>query len=729
METLPETGKERCRLSLGGAVQGVGFRPFVYRLATELGLAGSVSNSSAGLFIEVEGAGEKVREFLERVETERPQAALILAREIAWLAPDGTREFHIVASDATPSKSAGILPDLATCEECRREFTTPGERRYGYPFTNCTRCGPRYTIVESIPYDRPNTTMRAFPLCDDCAREYADPGDRRFHAQPIACPRCGPRITLTIAAAAEALRAGLILALKGIGGYQLLCDARNTTAVARLRERKQREGKPFAVMCGKVEEYAEVSPEESRLLQSAAAPIVLLRPLPGTDLSPQVSGASPYLGMMLPYSPLHWMLLEAFPHPVVATSGNLSDEPIATDVEEAHERLGRIADVFLDHNRPIARACDDSVARVTAGRESVMRRARGYAPLPVRLRGNGPNILAVGGHLKSTVAIGRGGQAIVSQHIGDLETVESRKAFHCAIADLCRLYDFAPDVIACDSHPDYYSSQWAREQSKPVVTVQHHIAHCFSCAAENDIRGAYLGVAWDGTGYGLDGKIWGGEFFFVDGMRVERVAHLRPFLLPGGEKAVKQGWRTAAALLWAAGREADPRAVQLLERRLNCMETTSMGRLFDAVAALAGLTQVNRFEGHSGLLLEAKAAEATAHDTPEFDGDWETLLDWVQQKPAAEAAWGFHAALTRWIGRVAQRTGAGQVALSGGCFQNALLERLAREELARLGMRTFTHQRVPTNDGGISLGQLAFVAGSMTADIDPLQCGMRGSAP
>jgi hydrogenase maturation protein HypF len=699
---------ERLRILLGGAVQGVGFRPFVFNLANSLSLKGFVRNDSSGLFIEVEG--DLIRDFLEKLDSDPPPAALILTRELSWLAPAGYPSFTILPSEST-AKSAAILPDLATCPDCLAEFSTPGQRRHLYPFTNCTRCGPRYTIVLDIPYDRPNTTLRTFPLCPDCTREYRDPSDRRFHAQPIACPVCGPQLSGPLPSAA--LAAGQIVALKGIGGYQLLVDARNEAAVARLRDRKHREWKPFAVMMPSLvaaRDHAIISAVEEALLTSRAAPIVLVKPR--RPLAPSVSTVSPYLGIMLPYSPLHHLLLREFPHPVVATSGNLSDEPIAITCEEAHDRLSGIADVFLDHNRPIARPCDDSVTRVLRGRESVLRRARGYAPLPIPIRRDGPRVLAVGGHLKSTVALAFNRQVVVSHHIGDLDTYESRQAFERAIADLCRLYEFTPDVIACDLHPDYFSTTWAEHQGKPLARIQHHMAHAFSCAAENDLDGPYLGVSWDGTGYGLDGAIWGSEMFLIDGPKVARVAHLRPFKLPGGDRAAKDCRLCAQALL-------EPSPLGHL--------TTSMGRLFDAVASLLDVTHANRFEGESGLRLEALASDdAAAYPLPQ--GDWRPLVEALRaERDPARASSRFHNALVKWIVETAVKSGVKQVTLSGGCFQNALLTERACAALEARGLRAFTHQRVPANDGGLSLGQA--VAGSMMADIEPLERGIRQSAP
>lgn len=694
----------RLRISLAGALQGVGFRPFVHSLAVSMGLAGWVRNTASGALIEIEGAAGELDEFRRRMRAELPPAAMILAEEFSWLAPSGVAGFGIKASEPNELKTAAVLPDLATCPDCLKEMRTTGERRFGYAFTNCTRCGPRYTIVEAIPYDRPNTTMAGFELCEACQAEYADPQDRRFHAQPIACPACGPKLSGSVGSAAAVLSEGGILALKGIGGYQLLCDARDEPAVLRLRERKLREWKPFAVMMPSMEElrrHARVSEEEAELLESAAAPIVLLEAIDGSGLAPAVRRGSPWLGAMLPYSPLHHLLMAVFPHPVVCTSGNLSDEPIAIANEEAHGRLGRVADAFLDHDRRVARPCDDSVARITAGRTTLLRRARGYAPMPVWTGRAMPRVLALGGHLKNTIALAVGRQVVVSQHIGDLDSPESRDAFVRTIDDLCRLYSFEPDLVACDLHPDYFSTVHASSFGCEVRKVQHHHAHAASCIAENGLEGAVLGVTWDGTGLGTDGTIWGGEMFLVEGGRFDRVAHLRPFLLPGGDAAMKDCSRPASGVLHALGRPSPHQA--MLERRLNTVETTSVGRLFDALAYLGGFTERNRFEGEAGLLMEAAAMrEDGGRAVPMPGGDWRALAEAFIDRPSARM---LHESLVGWIVGTALETRVKQVALSGGCFQNALLVALAVTELERRGIRVATHQRVPANDGGIALGQ------------------------
>ena len=739
MTVAAKPAVQRLRITLRGAVQGVGFRPFVYRLATELSLTGWVLNSSGGLVVEVEGPSEQVTHFEQRIEQERPRASVVTVHESSWIAPEGSTRFEIVASEHDSGKTVNVLPDLATCTDCREEVFDPGNRRFEYPFTNCTNCGPRYTIVVDIPYDRPNTTMRRFTLCPACRQEYENPANRRFHAQPNACPVCGPQLDGTIEDAVEALLQGEIVALKGIGGFQLLVDARNRSAVARLRERKHREEKPFALMMPSLDmarQYCEISPAEVQLLESQAAPIVLLQPRPGTDIAANVAHCSPYLGIMLPYSPLHHLLMEECRFPLIATSGNRSDEPIAVANDEATLRLKNIADHFLMHNRPIVRACDDSVVRLTRGRPGILRRARGYAPLGIRIPQSLPPVLAVGGHLKNTVAIGVGQDVFLSQHIGDLETLEARAAFEKAIDDLCRLYSFKPEVVACDLHPDYASTHWAEKAGLPLIRMQHHQAHVAACAAENNVQGPYLGVSWDGTGYGLDGAIWGGEFFRVEGHQFERIAHLRPFGLPGGDAAVREGWRSAASLTFEVERETrgkarapepgnpgvgpkspgkprldESKVRYMLERGINVVPTTSVGRLFDAVASITGIAQQNRFEGQAAMLLENEIGPLRTEEAyPLTSGDWGPLIMAVMDDKRAGVATPliaarFHNALVDWILQVAAQLGLKQVVFSGGVFQNRYLTERAAAALESRGFEVHTHQRVPPNDGGIALGQ------------------------
>jgi len=757
MPVTPKAATQRLRVTLRGAVQGVGFRPFIYRLATEMSLTGWVLNSSAGVVVEVEGAPDELRRFEQRVEAERPKASVVTVRESDWIPAQGSTKFEIHHSDTDSSKSVSVLPDLATCADCRAELFDPVNRRFQYPFTNCTNCGPRYTIVVDIPYDRPNTTMREFVLCPACREEYENPDNRRFHAQPNACPVCGPKLDGTIAETASALLQGKIVALKGIGGFQLLVDARQPAAVARLRDRKHREEKPFALMMPSLEmvrEYCEIKPAEQELLESQAAPIVLLRPKSGIDIAWNVAHCSPYLGVMLPCSPLHHLLMRECPFPLIATSGNRSDEPIAIANEEAATRLKDIADHFLMHNRPIVRACDDSVVRLTRGRVGILRRARGYAPLGIRVSRNVAPVLAVGGHLKSTVAIGIGQDVFLSQHIGDLETLEARHAFERAIDDLCRLYSFKPEAVVCDLHPDYASTDWAERSGLPVIRVQHHQAHVAACAAENDVEGPYLGVSWDGTGYGLDGTIWGGEFFCVENNQYERVAHLRPFGLPGGDAAVREGWRSAASLLFESEKHGIPglatsarpgappdnqdqvtkngvphvsrglrdvgsRAAQvrtMLERGINVVPTTSVGRLFDAVASITGLAQQNRFEGQAAMLLENEIGSLRTEEAyPLASGDWAPLIaDVLRDKrdglPSSRIAARFHNALVNWIVEVAENSELKQIVLSGGVFQNRYLTERTAAMLESRGFVVHTHRQVPPNDGGIALGQVVMAS-------------------
>jgi hydrogenase maturation protein HypF len=733
MAVAAKTAVQRLRITLHGAVQGVGFRPFVYRLATEMGLTGWVLNSSAGLVVEVEGAADQLTHFEQRLERERPKASVVTVHEAEWIAAEDSTQFEIHSSDTDSGKSVNVLPDLATCSACREELFDPANRRFQYPFTNCTNCGPRYTIVVDIPYDRPNTTMREFVLCPRCREEYENPSNRRFHAQPNACPVCGPKMNGTIEDAAEALLQGEIVALKGIGGFQLLVDARQPGAVGRLRQRKHREEKPFALMMPSLEvarEYCEISPAEVQLLESQAAPIVLLQPKPGTDIAWNVAHCSPYLGVMLPYSPLHHLLMEECRCPLVATSGNRSDEPIAIANEEATTRLKDIADRFLMHDRPIVRACDDSVVRFTRGRAGILRRARGYAPLGIRVRNNLPAVLAVGGHLKNTVAIAIGQNVFVSQHIGDLDMLEARGAFERAISDLCRLYSFRPEIVACDLHPDYASTHWAENSGLPLVRLQHHQAHVAACAAENGVEGEYLGVSWDGTGYGLDGTIWGGEFFRVDGNHFERLAHLRPFGLPGGDAAVREGWRSAASLLFttfgphsqitemADAAPGKPRLDgskirYMLERGINLVQTTSVGRLFDAVASLTGVARQNRFEGQAAMLLENEIGRLRTEEAYSLSGgNWEPLIRAVVAErragaPTSLIAAKFHNALVSWILEVAASAGLKQTVFSGGVFQNRYLTERTAAVLESQGFTVYTHRQVPPNDGGIALGQAA----------------------
>jgi hydrogenase maturation protein HypF len=766
VETAIST-EARLRISIRGAVQGVGFRPFVHRLATTLDLTGWVNNSSQGVTIEVEGEREALQKFLLRLEPEKPPRSSIQSIESSWLEPVGHGDFTIRASESTGAKTALVLPDIATCADCLREIFDPANRRYRYPFTNCTNCGPRFSIIERLPYDRPNTSMKSFAMCADCRAEYDDPTNRRFHAQPNACPVCGPHLELwndsgevmsknlyALRAAVEAVSSGQIVALKGIGGFHLITDARNEKAVQLLRQRKHREEKPLALMFPSLESIknlCEVSQLEQRLLLSPEAPIVLLKRSRNrkSEIANSVAPANPYLGVMLSYSPLHHLLMAELKSPIVATSGNLSDEPICTDQLEALERLRGIADLFLVHNRPIVRHVDDSIVRVMLDRELVLRRARGYAPLPVPLpasSGDLPTVLAVGAHLKNTVALSVGDQVFVSQHIGDLETEQAHNAFRHTISDFQLLYETTPKIIVADLHPDYLSTKFAHQlastgpgPANPVLTVQHHVAHILSCMAENQVPAPVLGLSWDGTGYGLDGTVWGGEFFRINENTVERVAHFAPFRLPGGEKAVKEPRRTALGLLYeifgndlferkdlapltAFTRKELEHLKAMLGGGLNSPVTTSAGRLFDVVASLVDLRQRVSFEGQAAMELEFAlvgiqmdegypiSISGTVEQLP-LRLDWSAMVQDILKDIESGTRVGiisarFHNALAEAIVEVAKRMGEECVVLSGGCFQNRYLTERAVRLLQAEGLRAQWHQRVPPNDGGIALGQV-----------------------
>ncbi len=759
--------KQRVHGVIRGVVQGVGFRPFVYRLARELRLTGWVNNASQGVFVDVEGDPTVIAAFLRRLRREHPTRAFIQSFEYAFLDPSGATEFVIRPSDPSGEKTALVMPDIALCDDCLRELFNPQDRRYRYPFINCTNCGPRFSIITALPYDRPHTTMRGFAMCPACQQEYDDPANRRFHAQPNACPVCGPRVALwdaeghvtgtdemALSLAVAALHEGKTVAVKGIGGFHLMVAASDADAVSRLRARKHREEKPLALMfptLQTVRAVCSVDGPEEQMLTAPEAPIVLLRRLPAAQttasVAENVAPHNPYLGVMLPYTPLHHMLLRDADRPLVATSGNLSDEPICTDEQEALHRLSGIADLFLVHNRPIVRHIDDSIVRISNGRLTTLRRARGYAPLPLRLPGTVPDLLAVGAHLKNTVAISRGRDLLVSQHLGDLETREAYEAFRTETTQMQTLFEAHPVAVVSDSHPDYLSSAYARSRQERNIPVQHHVAHVAACMVENEIRDPFLGVAWDGTGLGDDGTIWGGEFFLVRDKRFKRVAHLRTFPLPGGDQAVREPRRSALGLLYAlAGADAfawqniiplqaftgseQTTLHRMLARGINSPVTSSAGRLFDAVSALLGLRQRSSFEGQAAMELEW-AADGEGTDvypvtvTPSGTGpdgrgfpfviDWEAMIRALikeQQagEPAAVIATRFHRTLAGSIVTVAQHIGCERVALTGGCFQNALLVRYTVDALTGAGFRPYLHQRIPPNDGGIAPGQIAAAA-------------------
>jgi len=736
-------------INIQGTVQGVGFRPFVYRLAHELNIKGWIINSSAGVEIEAEGDENDVENFLIRLKNEKPVNSTI--NDFKYINSDIKHftKFEIKESNNSTIKTALILPDLATCPDCLNEIFNPKERRYLYPFTNCTNCGPRFSIIDSIPYDRANTTMKEFEMCDDCRREYENPMDRRFHAEPIACPKCGPQIKLfnankelitgneVIKKAAELILEGKIIALKGLGGYQLIVDARNNESVKRLRERKHREEKPFAMMFPSLQmtkKYCEVSEEGEKLLLSVHSPIVLLKKKENSLIAEDISKGNNYYGVMLPYTPLHHILLKELNIPIVATSGNISDEPICITNEEAFEKLHDTADYFLTHNRKIVRQVDDSVVRIIENRPFMIRRARGYAPYPVILNEEVPPAIAVGGQLKNTVAISNGKNVFISQHIGDLDSKEAFNAFKKVISDFKNLYDVNPKYIISDLHPDYASTKFAQGTGLKLIQVQHHYAHILSCIAENNIEGEVLGISWDGTGYGTDGNIWGGEFLKVNKGKFERFAHFDYFPLPGGEKAIKEVWRIGASLLYAATKDKEfvkshyknydaEVILNLVDKKINSPLCSSVGRLFDGIASLINLKQTTSFEGQAAMDLENTIDKTLTDDNYKFEiikteennyiVDWRKVVldvfnDFTKNISRQNVSAKFHNALTDVIIDVSKISGIKQIVLSGGCFQNKYLIERTIDKLIEEGFKVFWQSDIPTNDAGISLGQMKY---------------------
>jgi hydrogenase maturation protein HypF len=740
-----------------GLVQGVGFRPFVYRLARELDLVGWVCNSAQGVLIEIEGLSKNLAVFLDRIQGEKPPNASIHTLDHRLLDVFGYTAFDIRPSDETGVTTIPILPDIATCQDCLSEVFDPGDRRYRYPFTNCTHCGPRFSIVESLPYDRPNTSMSGFAMCAQCCAEYADPLDRRFHAQANACPVCGPSLELrdrrghaiasgddALIEAAKAIRSRAVVAVKGMGGFHLMANALDYKAVRTLRTRKHRDEKPFALMMQSLESvhrYCETSDVENDLLMSREAPIVLLRRRRPGRLPEAIAPGNPNLGVMLPYTPLHHLLLAELGIPIVATSGNFSDEPICIDGIEALKELGSVADLFLDHNRPIVCPIDDSVVRVVAGRPLVLRRARGYAPSPILLQGewkDSPVTLAVGAHLKNTVAISRNSQTIVSQHIGDLSNTATFKNFKRTISCFEKLYGFKPDRVACDMHPDYLATAYGEGLHVPVVGVQHHYAHVLACMADNELDGPLLGVCWDGTGYGVDRTVWGGEFLQIQDRSFTRVAHLRTFRLPGGELAVKEPRRSAVGLLheifgdelFTMERLFPVRSFsktegdilqKVLTSGINAPVTSSAGRLFDAIGALMGFHQRSSFEGQAAMALEFATDGHESNRSYDFGivtsdngatiADWEPMVRAILEDLnvglcAKEIAAGLHNTLVKIIVRMCEIAGEERVVLTGGCFQNRYLTEHAIVALRKSGFRPYWHRQIPPNDGGIAFGQI-----------------------
>ncbi|GAP14938.1 hydrogenase maturation protein, carbamoyltransferase HypF [Longilinea arvoryzae] len=751
------------RIRVRGIVQGVGFRPFVYGLAVKNNLTGWVRNTSSGVEIEINGSPAGVQVFCEHLQNNPPPLARIDEIATEEIAPNGAVKFEILDSKPQPGEFIPVSPDMATCADCRRELFDPSDRRYRYPFINCTNCGPRFTIIKDIPYDRPKTTMAPFAMCPDCESEYHDPLNRRFHAQPVACSDCGPQVWFTaggkklaeredaIQMARRWLRDGKILAIKGLGGFHLACDATNAIAVDELRRRKKRSDKAFALMATSLEaiqKYCRIEPSERKLLESPQAPIVLLEKRADPGIAPQVAPGQRTLGIMLPYTPIHLLLLEpeaGYPDVLVMTSGNLSEEPIAYQDGDADERLSALADGFLLHNREIHMRTDDSVLCVFADRPYFMRRARGYAPDPIQLGGNLPPILATGAELKNTFCLTNRDYAFLSHHIGDLENYETLRSFEEGIEHYQRLFRVKPELLACDLHPNYLATRYAQERAQreglPLVQIQHHHAHLAACLADNRWTSdePVIGLSLDGTGYGTDGAIWGGEVLLGGYTGYQRLFHLKYAPLAGGDLSVRKPARMALAHLWAVGREWEPDlppAEDLcmeertalrgqLEHHLNTPNTSSMGRLFDAASALMGIRQTATYEGQAAIEMEARVDRAeTKRYTFDLRADeidpspmWDELIaDWragvSQPRMAARFHNGVAVVLLEACQNVRQRTGCRVVALSGGVWQNITLLGRTIDLLRQAGFEVLHHQRVPTNDGGLALGQALIAARS-----------------
>lgn len=747
----------RRKIFVQGTVQGVGFRPFIYRIARENGLKGRVTNTSEGVEIDVEGSEEAVQNFCSRLTENPPPLAKIEEINIHPFEPVGFKEFSIGQTESGGSAEAFVSVDVAVCEDCLSELFDPGNRRYRYPFINCTNCGPRFTIIKDIPYDREFTTMNVFPMCPECSVEYHDPSDRRFHAQPNACNKCGPQVVLRdssgglvnkenpIEQAAQLLKENYILAVKGLGGYHLACNAKDHQAVSTLRQRKVREDKPFAVMVRNLEEAEQlcyVSEKEAELLASPARPVVLLKKK-GDAVASEVAPGNAYLGIMLPYTPLHYLLFERIDFPLVMTSANLSNEPIAYQDEDAFMRLGDIAEYYLVHNRKIEHRCDDSVTRVFKDEEYPLRRSRGYSPAPLKLAGDGIPVLAVGGEQKNTFCLTKGKFAFVSHHIGDLENLETLKAFHDEINMYKKLFHVEPELIAYDYHPEYLSTKYALDiPGIAKVGVQHHHAHIAACMAENGLDGNVLGVSFDGTGFGPDGSIWGGEFMYASLNEYKRFAHLKYVPMPGGARAIKEPWRMAAGYLFnELGREWKAQEnvgflknkngmllealEEIMEKWINCPPTSSMGRLFDAVAALIGIKDTVNYEGQAAVEMEQAAVSAvnkvnikynyvTIRKDTVYEIDTGGIIagvlgDLSVKEDKSVIAWKFHNTVKDIVISICKKGreefGENRVCLSGGVFQNLLLLDMVYRELTDNKFDVYIHRLVPANDGNISLGQ------------------------
>ena len=748
------------RLNINGIVQGVGFRPFVYQLASRYKIKGEVANTSSGVAIHIEGIRDNIESFCRDLAEETPPLSHITETSIHPEIVKGFKEFSIAQSIGRAVCSTLISPDVSICDDCLRELFDPDDRRFQYPFINCTNCGPRYTIISDIPYDRPKTSMKHFKMCKMCQAEYDDPCNRRFHAQPNACKECGPHVTLydnsekkidtrnPVEKTAELLKQGYIVAIKGLGGFHLAVDAVNNDAVSMLRSRKHREEKPLAIMSCNIEhirKYAYVQPEEEELLKSLHRPIVILKKMKPNPLSKDVSPRNRYFGVMLPYTPLHYLLLSHGFTALVMTSGNMSEEPICIDNEDAFERLSKIADYFLIHNRDIYLRSDDSIVKYTAGDTRFIRRSRGYIPVPVFLKKKVDQILACGGGLKSTICLTKGNNAFISQHIGDIENQATYEFFQLTIEHMKRILDINPGIIAYDLHPDYLSSIYALEQQDvEKVPVQHHHAHIVSCMAENRLDGPVIGLSFDGTGYGTDGNIWGGEILIAEDKRFERAAYLSYVPMPGSEAAIKEPWRMAVSYLYDAFgeefysldlpvfKEIDEKKirfiVEMISKQINSPSTSSLGRFFDGIAAIIGIRNYVVFEGQAAMELEMLAGKSIkeSYNFEWISGDMHKVLlqpivcgvvdDMRKGVHPSNISSKFHATIIKLFSELCEvirkESGLNRIALSGGVFQNSIILTGLMEKLEEKGFQVFTHTQVPANDGGISLGQ-AMVASAV----------------
>ena len=749
----------RIRVTLEGVVQGVGFRPFVYRLATSLNLKGYTLNSREGVVIEVEGKKEQIKKFLFQLEKSAPPLANITRRKIIHLSPQGYKKFLVKESQNKERGNLLIAPDVSICSVCQKEVLAPSNRRYQYPFINCTDCGPRFTIIKNLPYDREKTTMQKFKMCSFCQEEYEEPTNRRYHAQPNGCEKCGPEVTLVkspgfivhtkgkvaIKETIKLLKEGEIVAIKGLGGFHLICDATNEKAVKRLRRRKKRPSKPLALMAldvKSIRKFCVVKQGEENLLKSPQRPILLLRKLSGSPLASSIAPKNNYLGVMLPYTPLHYLVLKSNLLAIIATSGNLRDEPMVIENEEAIKKLSSITSHFLLHNRDIYNRCDDSILEIRGKGESFIRRARGYVPLPIELPFELKEILATGAELKNTFCLTRGNLAFLSQHIGDLKDYESLKFYEEAIERFKKLFEIKPKIIAYDLHPDYFSTRYAFDHSSNcrAIGIQHHYAHIASCMAENGIKEKekVIGVAFDGTGYGNDKRIWGGEFFVCNYHDFKRIAHLKYLPLPGGDKAIEEPYRMAISYLFFSfgndfpeieftkrWRKKIPLVLSMIKQKVNSPLTSRMGRFFDAVSSILGIRNFSTYEGQAAMELQAEAERAQRLNLKGYNYKMERnkdiyiiepeliirgiVKDLENEVSKTSVALKFHYTIAQIIESVCQeireKTEINKVCLSGGVFQNGLLTELTGRGLEKGGFKLYLQRKVPANDGGICLGQ------------------------